>query len=80
MSDRPMTQPQRELIDELRRKAKISPAVFDDFCESTFECAFSRISVSQASWLITTFKTAPETIAREIRLLAGQQPLFEVPS
>ena len=72
----PMTQPQRDLISDLRTQQKISLDVLDQLCQRHFECSSVDLNIRQASALISTLKNEKSEVQREIQILAGQQSLF----
>lgn len=72
----PMTQPQRDLIADLRTQQKISLEVLDQLCQRHFKCSSVDLNIRQASALISTLKNEKSEVQREIQILAGQQSLF----
>lgn len=70
-----ITQPQRDLIDDLRVQRNISPDVLDTWCLRHWGTPVSGLNRVEASVLIDFLKDK-DLMQRELQLIAGQQSLF----
>ena len=71
----PMTEPQRNLIDQLSRQLHLPQDIRDQYCRQQFGCEYRDLTIRQASQLIERMR-AWQQLPAEVQRLKGQLDLI----